>query len=242
MCFSVSLTKSAFERDPRFHYLLEEYTEGSGYHYFGFDFPSLPVLQSEYPDRAVQACWGLIPHWADTVEKARSIRSKTLNARGETLGEKPSFRSSWPGKRCLLPVEGFFGYHRDESGKTPWYIARKDKKPFYLGGIYQTCPKGLEGFPLLTFSLITVPAVGLMAEVHNEKPRMPLILTGEAAEYWLDLSVPAPVPLELGKGISQRELHAWPVDPDVFNSHRDTPRVRQGIARWNQSRLFPDNP
>ena len=241
LCFSVSLTKSAFKRDPRFHYLLEEYAEDGGYHYFGFNFPSLPVLPSEYPDRAIPAGWGLIPLWADTVEKAVTIRSKTLNARGETIGEKPSFRNSWPGKRCLLPVEGFFDYHRDESGKNPWYISRKDGSPFYLGGIYQTCPENLRGFPSLTFSIITVPAAGLMAEVHNEKPRMPLILTGGAAEHWLDLSAPEPAPLELGRGISQRELYAWPVDSGIFRSRRDSPQVRQKVERpGHQMPLFPE--
>ena len=86
MCFSISLTKSAFERDPRFHYLLDEYPGDRGYHIFGFDYPRLPILLAGRADHACFATWGLIPSWAGKPEKAESIRGKTLNARGETLG------------------------------------------------------------------------------------------------------------------------------------------------------------
>ena len=161
MCFSVSLTRESFERDPRFHYLLQEFPgdfpTGRGYHYFGFQHPLMPLLCTVEPSRALPASWGLIPSWAAQPEKALSIRSKTLNARSETLAEKPSFRGSWPEKRCLIPVEGFYEPHKGENGSTPWYITRRDRGLFFLGGIYQDTPPGLTGPADRTFSVLTVP-------------------------------------------------------------------------------------
>lgn len=243
MCFSISLTKSAFRRDPRFHYLLDDYPVDQGYHLFGFNFPLLPILSAGNGDKPFFASWGLIPPWAGIPEKAKSIRGKTLNARGETLGEKPSFKRSWPEKRCLIPVEGFYEPHLSGGRRTPWYISKKDRTLFFLGGIYQDCPPGLTAasggsFPGHTFSIITVPATGLLAEVHNEKLRMPLILSAVREEEWLDSGLKSVDLTDPGWFLSQEELEAWPVNRALFNSHKDTVVVRTREEIWNQKNLF----
>lgn len=243
MCFSISLTKSVFERDPRFHYLLDDYPVDRGYHLFGFNFPQLPILSTGSAQLALPAAWGLIPSWADSPEKARAIRAKTLNARGETLGEKPSFKASWPRKRCLVPVEGFYEPHLSDTGKNPWYITRKDRALFFLGGLFQECPPKLSAstqgpYPQRTFSIITIPAKGLLAEVHNEKLRMPLILSTAREEEWLDSGLSSVDPADPGWFISQKDLEAWPVDSSLFKSHADSASVREKRDIWNQKKLF----
>jgi len=226
------------ERDPRFHHLLEERRRDRGFHISGFHFPGLPVLTTGSPRRAVTAGWGMIPPWARDYEKARSIRGKTLNARAETVAEKPSFKASWPKRRCLVPVEGFFEPHRTDGGTIPWYITRKDRGLFFLGGIYQSTPRGLDQFPVLTCSLLTVPARDLLAEIHNEKLRMPLMIASAVQEEWLSPDLADPDPLNPRWLADQEELEAWPVDRELFRSGADLPQVRKKSMHWIQKSLF----
>jgi len=183
MCFRVVFDKTIIGRLPAFATLKDvPFPEGN---LSAFTFPLLPVLTGG-DERALPAGWGLIPRWVREGEKARTIRSSTVNARSESVHVKPSFRDSWPGKRCVLPVRGFFEPHLGERGKEIWRIERGDGDFFYLGGIYEKNSLSPEsGFPGYTFSLLTLDATGFLAEVHNEKLRMPLVMTEEKALSWL---------------------------------------------------------
>ncbi len=125
--------------------------------------------------------WGLIPHWATDAR----IANKLINARSETLTEKPSFRNAFARRRCLIPADGFYEWHTDESGKHPVYITLASGHPFCLGGIYErwTNPSGET---IRTCCIITTTANDDMAWVHH---RMPLIVPEEHHERWLDSSV-----------------------------------------------------
>ena len=183
MCFRVVFDKTIIGRLPVFASLQDvPFPEGD---LSAFTFPLLPILTSG-EDGALPAGWGLIPRWVRDGEKARKIRSSTVNARSETVHEKPSFRDSWPQRRCVLPVRGFFEPHLGERGKETWRIERADGEYFYLGGIYEkTSLSPDSGYPGYTFSLLTLNATGFLAEVHNEKLRMPLVMTEEKALPWL---------------------------------------------------------
>ncbi|MDC7238731.1 MAG: SOS response-associated peptidase, partial [Spirochaetales bacterium] len=210
MCFSAALTRETIESDPRFSHLLP-LVDSPGEKISGFSFPGLPVLRESMDHKAELCRWGLVPAWVKEEEKARKIRSGTLNARWESLAEKPSFRESWPGKRCLVPVEGFFEPHLEEGVKSTWYICHRREKILYLAGIWQeNLHLGrFTSFP--TFSIITVPSTGLLSVIHNEKLRMPLILSSPEAEKWL--KPPFTALREIPGPFDQGELEAWECEP-----------------------------
>ena len=150
-----------------------------------FAHPMLPIILSE-PREVEMASWGLIPNWVKTEDQAKEISVKTLNAKSETMFQLPSFRASAPNKRCLIPVNGFFEYQHRDGGKTkiPHFIHLKDSEVMYLGGLWT------EWNGIFTFSICTMDANSLMAEIHNSKKRMPVIIRPELLEAWLDPGVP----------------------------------------------------
>ena len=155
-----------------------------------------------------QMRWGLIPRWA----KDASIGSKLINARAETLAEKPSFREALRRRRCLIPADGFYewvavpGLKR----KQPMRIGLKSGEPFAFAGLWDEW-RSPEGTPLRTCTIVTTTPNELIATLHH---RMPVILTSEAERRWLDPAVTdpeallpllAPYPAEL--------MEAHPIDP-----------------------------
>ena len=106
------------------------------YHANGFEHPRLPVITGESP-RGIQFMeWGLIPSWVKSGEDALKLRERTLNARSETVFEKPSFRSSIGEKRCLVPADGFFGWMSVKGKKYPHFIYLKKREIFSMAGIW----------------------------------------------------------------------------------------------------------
>ena len=154
--------------------------------------------------------WGLIPSWA----KEESIGSKMINARAETLAEKPSFKRLLHSKRCLLVADGFYEWKKEQVGKTPMYITLRDKEPFAFAGLWDTW-RDADGQQIRTCTIITTEPNELVASIHN---RMPVILPPKAREEWLDpslhddrilLPLLAPYPVE--------EMSARPVSRLVNN-------------------------
>jgi len=125
--------------------------------------------------------WGLIPSWA----KEESIGSKMINARAETLAEKPSFKRLLHSKRCLLVADGFYEWKKEQGGKTPMYITLRDKDPFAFAGLWDTW-RDADGQQIRTCTIITTEPNELVASIHN---RMPVILPPKAREEWLDPSL-----------------------------------------------------
>lgn len=124
--------------------------------------------------------WGLVPSWARDV----SIGNKMINARSETLAEKPSFRRALERRRCLIPSDGFFEWMRKGrkgTPATPFYFQLVDKKPFMFAGLWEFW-KSPTTEPLLTFTVITTHANDLVAPIHE---RMPVILDRDHCWDWL---------------------------------------------------------
>ncbi len=149
----------------------------------GFEHPQLPIVKE---DGISLYQWGLIPSWSQSTSKANDIQSKTLNAKGETIFEKPSFRKSIDSQRCLLPVAGFYEW-RDVNGvKYPYFVSLKELEHFSLGAIYDHWEDRSTGEIRNTFSIITTAANPLMEKIHNLKKRMPLILSPSDEMKWID--------------------------------------------------------
>ena len=142
--------------------------------------PGQPVLAlPNTGEKRPQMCkWGLIPPWA----KDPKMGSRLINARSETLSEKPSFRSAYKRRRCIVPATGFYEWQRQKEGqKVPMYIALQSGQPFGFAGLWETwfSPDGSE---LDTCTIITTEPNTLTADIHS---RMPVILPPESYSEWL---------------------------------------------------------
>ncbi len=155
----------------------------------GFSHPELPAFSNEAPFHVTLLSWGLVPFWVKSEDEALQIRKKTLNARGETLFDKPAFREAAKKRRCLIMVDAFYEYYHSGHRAYPFRIRLKNEEPMVLGGIWEHCvlPEGKE---YRTLSIVTTAANELLAKIHNrprgsKDPRMPLILTKELEDEWL---------------------------------------------------------
>lgn len=159
------------------------------FHVSGFSHPELLIYTNDSPDFPKVATWGLVPQWIkDNAHKQKTWNS-TLNARGETIFEKPSFKQSALHKRCIIYVYGFYEYHHYNKKTYPFYIQRKDEQPIALAGLWNEWINPENGGKMNTFSIVTTEGNTLMTKIHNNPklkgPRMPLILKDELEEQWL---------------------------------------------------------
>ncbi len=122
--------------------------------------------------------WGLIPFWA----KDPSIGSRMINARSETVAQKPAFRNALQKRRCLVLADGFYEWRKEGKDKVPMYICSRSREPFAMAGLYETW-KLPEGEPVRSCTIITTTPNKLMEPIHN---RMPVILPRGAEATWLD--------------------------------------------------------
>ncbi|MBK6427157.1 MAG: SOS response-associated peptidase [Blastocatellia bacterium] len=160
------------------------------------------------PERvATMYRWGLIPFWA----KDASIGSKLINARSETVAEKPSFRQALAKRRCLIPADGFYEWQKGPGGKTPMYIRYRDGRLFAFAGLWETW-RPEEGTPVSTCTVLTTEPNALMGPIHN---RMPVILDPKDEAAWLDPETSPSVRLELLRPCAPDEMEAFPVSRRV---------------------------
>jgi putative SOS response-associated peptidase YedK len=155
----------------------------------GFSHPKL-IIYIEPNSEPVVATWGLVPNWVKNEEGKVQIWNSTLNARGETIFEKASFRDSAKFKRCLVYLDGFYEHHH-YAGKTyPFFISRKDGEPFPVAGLWAEWTDKVTQSKLISFSIVTTQGNEMMTRIHNnpklEGSRMPVILPEELADRWLD--------------------------------------------------------
>jgi putative SOS response-associated peptidase YedK len=122
--------------------------------------------------------WGLVPSWS----KDKKSGYKMINARAETVAQKPSFRSAFAARRCLVPADGFYEWKKSGSVKVPFYIFSKTGHPFSLGGLWETWQEP-DGNLLKTFTIITTEANASLKNIHD---RMPVIVPPDKRSRWLD--------------------------------------------------------
>ena len=184
--------------------------------------PSQPVLAipNDNKLRADFFVWGLIPMWA----KDPSIGNRLINARGETLAEKPSFRGSYRHKRCLILADGFYEWKAfgEKKNKTPYFIHMKDRQPFAMAGLWDSW-ESPDGSSIKTCTIITTQPNELMEMIHD---RMPAILHPRDYAKWLDAAPQTPESLQpLIKPFSADAMSAYPVSTLVNKPANDMPEL-----------------
>lgn len=159
------------------------------YHASGFQHPRMLIYTEHDPGFPTVATWGLVPHWVKDRTQQNKIWNNTLNARGETIFEKPSFRTAARYHRCLIYVDGFYEHHHHRNKTYPYYISRKDGIPLIFAGLWNAWREPESETYLVTFSIVTTEGNPMMARIHNNPklsgPRMPLILDEAWADKWL---------------------------------------------------------
>jgi putative SOS response-associated peptidase YedK len=176
---------------------------------------NLAVIANEAPDELRFYRWGLIPSWA----KEASIGSKLINARAETLAEKPSFRQAFRSRRCLVPATGFYEWKRD-AGKTPYHVRMKNGDPFCFAGLWEQW-KDPAGEEVRSFTIITTTPNSLMAPIHD---RMPVILSRQDEARWLS-PLPGPSLEEMLRPFQAQMMEAYPVTKRVNSPANDIPQI-----------------
>jgi putative SOS response-associated peptidase YedK len=163
------------------------------------------------------ARWGLVPWWA----KAPSAGQRMINARAETLAQRPAFRELLERQRCVIPADGFFEWRRlDRRVRQPFYVTARDGAPLAIAGLWDVWRRP-DGERLASCAIITVPANPVLAPIHD---RMPAVLAPDAVDAWLD---PAPAPAAalapLLAPAPEGELIATPVSSRVNSPDNDDP-------------------
>lgn len=163
--------------------------------------------------------WGLIPPWA----KDPKIGNRMINARAETLSEKPSFRNAYRRRRCLVLADGYYEWRKEPGGgaKTPFYIRMASEKPFAFAGLWETWRPQDEVEPVLSCSIITCSANEMLRSIHH---RMPVILDQDAYDLWLNPVECPPAALNhLLTPYSPEEMEAFAVSRLVNQPKNDSP-------------------
>lgn len=178
---------------------------------------TVPVIGEDLSGRWLAVMrWGLVPHWA----KEASIGHKLINARAETLTDKPSFRDSFHHRRCLIPADGFYEWKKEGKTSTPYRIVLPGQELFAFAGLWDRWDAN-EG-SIFSFTIITTTASPAMQEIHS---RMPVILRGEP-EYaaWLDGSTDTGTLKKMLRPCEER-LHIYPVSRLVNSPRNDLPEL-----------------
>ncbi|MCB9774756.1 MAG: SOS response-associated peptidase [Nitrospiraceae bacterium] len=160
--------------------------------------------------------WGLVPSWA----KDPSIGNKLINARGETVAEKPAFRKAFKQQRCLVWADGFYEWKEEGNIKQPYYVRFKDQRLFSFAGLWERWEKN-EAHPLETCTLITTAPNAVMEPIHH---RMPVILSSKDYADWLDPSLQTIERVNaLLRPCPPEEMEAYAVSQLVNNPRNDRP-------------------
>jgi putative SOS response-associated peptidase YedK len=160
------------------------------HHVSGFSHPELLIYTNQSPEFPIVATWGLIPQWVKGEDQRKKLWNNTLNARGETIFEKPSFKQSAKNNRCIIYVDGFYEHHHFNKKTYPFFIQQKDEKPMALAGLWSEWYHPETHGKTNSFSIVTTVGNSMMAKIHNNPkikgPRMPLILLDELEDQWLN--------------------------------------------------------
>ncbi|MGP1357386.1 SOS response-associated peptidase [Roseicyclus sp.] len=164
--------------------------------------------------------WGFVPHWYKTPTDGPLL----INARAETIAEKPAFRAACRERRCLVPVTGFYEWTKGEDGaRLPWYFTPADGEPLVLAGVWQDWER--EGVRLTTLAVVTCAASDWMAETHH---REPVSLAPEDWALWLGEEGKGAAPLM--RAAPEGRYRRWRVDPRVNSNRAEGPDLIEPLA------------
>ncbi len=168
--------------------------------------------------------WGLVPAWA----KERAIGSRLINARAETLAEKPSFRDSFKKRRCLILADGFFEWKQEGGGKQPWLVRLASGAPFAFAGLWASWRDPASGEALESCTIVTTRPNDLLAPIHD---RMPVIVPSAEHATWIDPRLTDRSRLEpLLVPFAAERMEAFPVSKRVNSPAHDDPGCLERLA------------
>lgn len=168
--------------------------------------------------------WGLVPKWA----KERAVGNRMINARSETLAEKPSFREAFRRRRCLVLADGWYEWQVAAGGKQPWFIRRNDARPFAFAGLWERWKDPANGAPLESCTIVTTDAAESIRKIHE---RMPVVLAESDWDRWLDAAFSDTEKLaELLVPFDPKALEAWPVGREVNAPRNQGPELIEPAA------------
>lgn len=172
-------------------------------HYNAAPSQYMPVVESNAPSMITFSHWGFLPSWAKRDSTSSPIKPM-INARAETIREKPMFKGSFKHRRCLVLTDGFYEWKRGGEKKIPYYITMKSKKPFAFAGIWDDSES--DTMQPNSFAIITIDSNELMRPIHH---RMPVILHPEDEKLWLD------------EGSSEEDLQSLlrPYESELMDMH-----------------------
>jgi|SaaInl85LU_5_DNA_1037374.scaffolds.fasta_scaffold01805_9 putative SOS response-associated peptidase YedK len=185
------------------------------------------ILRATPSVEMVMVQWGLVPPWVKPEQLRESANRPQINARGETVMQKPSFENAFKRRRCLIPADGF--YEWDRKTGQPYLIRRRDRQVFFIGGLWEIW-SGADGSEIESCAIITVPANDTLAHFHH---RMPTIVPPTQADEWLHcpetraaslspMLTPAPSALFEALPISKRVNKVAEDDEDLWREERVT--------------------
>jgi len=211
LCGRASLTKTEKELEERFKATfyteeIERYRPLPSFNIAPTHFH--PILSQTLPTQFQYMKWGLIPSWA----KDEKIGSKLINARVETLLEKPMFKTALQSRRCLVPIDGFYEWKMiSAKEKKPFLICLHDQSIYSLAGFYDIW-KNTKGENIYSFSIITLGSNEMMKSLHD---RMPAILDKEVERHWLDPELTIADAIEMIQPYESNLMMAYPVSTEV---------------------------
>lgn len=187
MCYHSSVP-TRNELDELLDYAIRTDEWDTYYDYLnGYEHKALPVLKAEDPTRISKSNWGLVASFVKNSIEADILRKGCLNAVGEEIWEKASYRKIIQNKRCLIFLNGIYEWrHLSKTAKYPYLISLKNQKAFACAGVYDTWISKENGEIRETCSIVTTAANPLMEKIHNSKKRMPVMFTKETMFSWID--------------------------------------------------------
>ena len=234
MCYTATQVSKAYEYQSFYVAKLSPHITsedvGTFYKADGFAHPDLVVIVKRESGIEIDIMkWGLLPSWKKPLADMMKLSNSTLNAKRETIWEKPSFKGSIVNKRCIIPVNSFFEYKHVDGDKLPYLIYPKSHPFFNLAGIYSYYKNPDNDQWIKSFSIITQEANEFMADIHNTAKRMPLMLSQDLVNEWLNPNAPRSI---------VDEIMQYSCDDDSLAAYR----VRRDLKKLpnDESVLIPE--
>lgn len=229
MCGRYSFAQLSLEVEKRF----KIHVDGNTYvaKYNAAPGQKLGIITNENPHELNHHYWGLLPAWS----KDLSMAYKMINARGESIHEKPSFRSAFKSKRCLIPADGFYEWRRKNKQKIPHFIRLKTREMFAFAGLWEEW-KDAEGKARRTFTIITTEANDLMKDLHH---RMPVILPHDMENEWLENNNTHDLK-KMIQSFDSSKMEHFEVSPKVNKASNEGEELIQAFNSNSQISLFDE--
>ncbi|MBT0812719.1 SOS response-associated peptidase [Litoribacter ruber] len=224
MCGRYSLAKSKIELEERFQ---AEMPGEFNPRYNVAPTQLMPVITSDSPEGFSHFYWGITPEFS----KNKPVSQKFINARGETISEKVSFKTAFQKRRCIIPADGFYEWKQlGKKSKSPYRFVLENEKAFAFAGIWEEY-ENENGENKHTFLIITTESNPMVSEIHD---RMPVILTPETEKLWLDKQTELEALKSCLQPYDQAKMMSYPVSPMVNQVSNDSPSLIKKTSPMDQ--------